>query len=153
MPVRKHPKNESEKRTYFSISTLSIISFLSLSSIIMFWYLNPSVTNDYLAKLSKPLDIQTLMEEYIPQSLSLLFYSSIVSTKKSNQDSSQSIPLNQKIIAIGDLHGDYKNALQTFMMAGIANKEGNWIAGKTIFVQTGVRKFLISHFNSTGYCR
>lgn len=42
-----------------------------------------------------------------------------------------------KIIAIGDLHGDYQNALRTLKMAGLVDGEANWIAGQTTFVQTG----------------
>ena len=42
-----------------------------------------------------------------------------------------------RIIAVGDLHGDYENALKTMKMAQIVDSKGNWIAGKSIFVQTG----------------
>jgi len=41
------------------------------------------------------------------------------------------------IIAIGDIHGDYE-AFQTILIeASLIDKEGDWIGGKTIMVQTG----------------
>jgi hypothetical protein len=41
------------------------------------------------------------------------------------------------IIAIGDMHGDYK-AYKTIMLAtGLIDTAGNWSGGDTIFVQTG----------------
>lgn len=42
-----------------------------------------------------------------------------------------------KIIAIGDIHGDY-NAYEGLMLqAGLMDADGNWSGGDTIFVQTG----------------
>jgi hypothetical protein len=43
----------------------------------------------------------------------------------------------QRIVAIGDLHGDYGNYLATLKLAGLVDKKGKWIAGETHFVQTG----------------
>jgi len=42
-----------------------------------------------------------------------------------------------KIVAIGDIHGDYKNYRKVLSDAGITNRRGNWIAGDTHFVQLG----------------
>jgi hypothetical protein len=42
-----------------------------------------------------------------------------------------------KIVAIGDIHGDYKNYRQVLSEAGLINRRGNWIAGDTHFVQLG----------------
>lgn len=43
----------------------------------------------------------------------------------------------QKIIAIGDIHGDF-GAYQTVMRdAGLIDLDGRWIGGRTILVQTG----------------
>ncbi|KAJ3058989.1 hypothetical protein HK102_010215, partial [Quaeritorhiza haematococci] len=45
--------------------------------------------------------------------------------------------LLQRIVAVGDLHGDLKSALEVLEMAGIINSERQWVAGNTIFVQNG----------------
>lgn len=42
-----------------------------------------------------------------------------------------------KIVAVGDIHGDYDNYRQVLMEAGLINRRGNWIAGDTHFVQLG----------------
>lgn len=42
-----------------------------------------------------------------------------------------------KVVAIGDIHGDYKNYRQVLKDAGITNRRGNWVAGDTHFVQLG----------------
>ena len=43
----------------------------------------------------------------------------------------------ERIVAIGDLHGDYDNYLATLSAAGLVNKKGKWSGGKTHLVQTG----------------
>jgi hypothetical protein len=45
-------------------------------------------------------------------------------------------PEIQRVVAVGDLHGDLLQALKTFRLAGIIDNKGDWIAGKTILVQT-----------------
>lgn len=46
-------------------------------------------------------------------------------------------PSDPRIVAIGDLHGDYR-AFETVMTrAGLMDGYGNWAGGKTILVQTG----------------
>jgi len=42
-----------------------------------------------------------------------------------------------KIIAIGDLHGDYEAYRALLNEAGLIDRKGKWAAGETIFVQTG----------------
>ncbi len=42
-----------------------------------------------------------------------------------------------KIIAIGDMHGDYAPYRALMLEAGLMDQQGNWIGGDTIFVQTG----------------
>ena len=42
-----------------------------------------------------------------------------------------------RIIAVGDLHGDYENAVKTLKMAGVIDSKTNWCAGHSTFVQTG----------------
>ncbi len=43
----------------------------------------------------------------------------------------------QRIVAIGDIHGDYDAYQSIIMAAGLADKRGRWKGGETIFVQTG----------------
>ncbi|KAJ9050119.1 hypothetical protein DSO57_1017456 [Entomophthora muscae] len=43
-----------------------------------------------------------------------------------------------KVVAIGDLHGDYDTALKTYRMADIVDEEGHWVGGNNLtVVQTG----------------
>ncbi len=43
----------------------------------------------------------------------------------------------ERIVAIGDLHGDYDNYLGVLRIAGLIDKRGKWSGGKTHLVQTG----------------
>ena len=43
----------------------------------------------------------------------------------------------ERIVAIGDVHGDYDNFFQVLQEAGIVNRRGNWRAGDTHLVQLG----------------
>ncbi|WP_354694701.1 metallophosphoesterase [Elongatibacter sediminis] len=43
----------------------------------------------------------------------------------------------ERIIAIGDLHGDYENYLATLRAAGLINRRDRWSGGATHLVQTG----------------
>ena len=43
----------------------------------------------------------------------------------------------ERIVAVGDLHGDYTNYLATLQAAGLVNKRGKWIGGAAHLVQTG----------------
>ena len=42
-----------------------------------------------------------------------------------------------RVVAIGDLHGDYEQYLLTLRSAGLINEQDNWSGGKTHLVQTG----------------
>ena len=44
---------------------------------------------------------------------------------------------SKRIVAVGDLHADYDNAITTLQLAGLTDAEGHWTGGKTTFVQTG----------------
>ncbi len=46
-------------------------------------------------------------------------------------------PSAERIIAIGDLHGDLDRTQEVFQMAGITGKSGHWAAGELVVVQTG----------------
>ena len=43
----------------------------------------------------------------------------------------------ERIVAIGDLHGDYDNYLATLQAAGLVDRRGKWSGGKSHLVQTG----------------
>ena len=43
----------------------------------------------------------------------------------------------ERIVAIGDLHGDYENYLAALKAAGLVDRRGKWIGGETHLVQTG----------------
>jgi hypothetical protein len=43
----------------------------------------------------------------------------------------------QRIVAIGDLHGDYTNYLKALQGAGVVDARGKWIGGETHLVQLG----------------
>ena len=42
-----------------------------------------------------------------------------------------------RVIAIGDLHGDYERYFDVMQSAGLIDKKGKWAGGKTHLVQTG----------------
>ena len=43
----------------------------------------------------------------------------------------------ERVVAIGDLHGDYEQYLLTLRSAGLIDEADNWAGGKTHLVQTG----------------
>ncbi len=43
----------------------------------------------------------------------------------------------ERVVAIGDLHGDYAQYINVLRAAALVNSRGRWSAGKTHFVQTG----------------
>ncbi len=43
----------------------------------------------------------------------------------------------ERVIAIGDLHGDYQQYFKVMQAAGLINSKGKWIGGETHLVQTG----------------
>ena len=47
------------------------------------------------------------------------------------------LPACPKIIAIGDLHGDFDALMISLKRAGIIDSQGSWVAGSTIVVQVG----------------
>ena len=42
-----------------------------------------------------------------------------------------------RIVAVGDIHGDYDNYRAVLLQAKVVNKRGNWVAGDTHLVQLG----------------
>ena len=43
----------------------------------------------------------------------------------------------ERVVAIGDLHGDYNQYINVMQSAGLLDKKGKWSGGKTHLVQTG----------------
>jgi hypothetical protein len=43
----------------------------------------------------------------------------------------------QRVVAVGDLHGDLDNAIQALQLAEVVDEKGHWVAGPTVLVQTG----------------
>jgi Calcineurin-like phosphoesterase len=42
-----------------------------------------------------------------------------------------------RVVAVGDLHGDYDNALEVLQMADVVDANGSWTGNIDYFVQTG----------------
>ena len=66
--------------------------------------------------------------------LATLWVSSGLSLAQAIQDDWQGV---SRIVAIGDIHGDYQNYITVLKEAGVVNKRGKWAAGKTHVVQVG----------------
>ena len=47
------------------------------------------------------------------------------------------LPPSARIIAIGDIHGDFDALLKSLLKAGVINHRGEWTGGKTVVVQLG----------------
>ena len=47
------------------------------------------------------------------------------------------VPPAKRLIAIGDIHGDYEKAVGAFKVAGLIDERLNWIGGRTVAVQVG----------------
>ena len=45
------------------------------------------------------------------------------------------IPAARRLVAIGDLHGDFEKMRQAFQLGGLTDKEDNWVGGDTVCVQ------------------
>jgi hypothetical protein len=43
----------------------------------------------------------------------------------------------KRVVAIGDIHGDYDQFLELLVQTGLTNKKGGWTGGKAHLVQTG----------------
>ena len=46
-------------------------------------------------------------------------------------------PAAKRLVAIGDLHGDYNKAVRAFKVAGLVDDAENWVGGDTVAVQVG----------------
>ncbi|THV07309.1 Metallo-dependent phosphatase [Dendrothele bispora CBS 962.96] len=46
-------------------------------------------------------------------------------------------PFTRHIVAVGDLHGDFPNALRVLQFSGVVDEKGDWTGDADFFVQTG----------------
>ncbi len=67
--------------------------------------------------------------------LSVLFLASALFPLNSSGEDSW--PAAERIVAIGDVHGDYEQFFTLLQEAGLVNKKGRWTGGKAHLVQTG----------------
>ena len=47
------------------------------------------------------------------------------------------LPAVDRIIVIGDLHGDWNETIKSLKLANLINNRLNWIGGNTVVVQIG----------------
>ena len=66
--------------------------------------------------------------------LNLVLASLLVPLSGSAQDTFQEV---QRVVAVGDVHGDYQQLVSVLQAAGVINNKGKWSGGKTHLVQTG----------------
>ncbi|THV07314.1 Metallo-dependent phosphatase [Dendrothele bispora CBS 962.96] len=52
-------------------------------------------------------------------------------------DNSDIKPFTRHIVAVGDLHGDFPNALRVLQFSGVVDEKGDWTGDADFFVQTG----------------
>ncbi|KAG1672129.1 hypothetical protein FOA52_001717 [Chlamydomonas sp. UWO 241] len=48
-----------------------------------------------------------------------------------------SVPAAERVIAIGDLHGDFRKTWRAFRLAGLIDERGRWSGGSAVCVQVG----------------
>src|SRR3954471_22640523 len=60
-----------------------------------------------------------------------------VNVEPARVDPSFQLPAVERIVAIGDLHGDVAALRATLRLAGAIDEAGKWIGGKLVVVQTG----------------
>jgi hypothetical protein len=58
-------------------------------------------------------------------------------SKYSDISTKDVLPAVERIIVIGDLHGDWKETIKSLKIANVIDIELNWIGGKTVVVQIG----------------
>ena len=58
-------------------------------------------------------------------------------SKYSDISTKDVLPAVERIIVIGDLHGDWEETIKSLKIAKVINKDLKWIGGKTIVVQIG----------------
>ena len=64
----------------------------------------------------------------------LLLFLVLAATPAVSQDTFQDV---QRIVAVGDIHGDYNQLVSLLQSAGVIDRKNKWAGGKTHLVQTG----------------
>lgn len=64
----------------------------------------------------------------------LLVFTSCVAQLSAAEDQWHSVA---RVVAVGDIHGDYENFVKVLTAAGLIDRRGNWAADDTHFVQLG----------------
>lgn len=95
------------------MTTIFRLSLILLGSGITFW-------------LFSRFQLFSLAQSYQPEYLSSLTTQRVVAK-----------PFTRHIVAVGDLHGDYPNALKVLKFSGVVDDDGNWSGDVDFFVQTG----------------
>lgn len=67
----------------------------------------------------------------------LLGVAAVVFAMMTSGSPSSAAPAAQRIIAVGDLHGDYQAWMTIARAAGLVDARGRWASGSTTFVQLG----------------
>jgi hypothetical protein len=78
-------------------------------------------------------ELETLMKRI---ALCLLFFTTAVFADAKQVDEYHWVGV-ERIVAIGDLHGDYDNYMAVLKASGLVDRKGKWSGGKTHLVQTG----------------
>eukprot|EP00951_Prasinocladus_malaysianus_P031061 scaffold295599_cov45-Prasinocladus_malaysianus.AAC.1 len=47
------------------------------------------------------------------------------------------VPPAERLVAIGDIHGDLEKCLRAFRLGGLTDSDHRWIGGTTVVVQVG----------------
>ena len=48
------------------------------------------------------------------------------------------MPAVERLVAIGDLHGDFRKTWRAFRLAGLIDERGRWSGGESVCVQVSM---------------
>ncbi|KAK6906924.1 hypothetical protein I203_100913 [Kwoniella mangroviensis CBS 8507] len=84
------------------------------------------------------ISIVSIILLYILISKSSSTASTPIPNDPSRHETSKGQPtFKQRLVAVGDLHGDISNAQKVLRMAHLTDQDTNWVGGEDILVQTG----------------
>ncbi|EGG06288.1 uncharacterized protein MELLADRAFT_74879 [Melampsora larici-populina 98AG31] len=84
------------------------------------------------------ISYQYIWKPYFSSTKSILNRNQTTSTSSSSSSSSTTITKHkQRVVAIGDLHGDLPHAVRVLRLAELIDMRNKWIGKKTVLVQTG----------------
>ncbi|OWM67881.1 shewanella-like protein phosphatase 2 [Punica granatum] len=87
-----------------------------------------------------PNVLASFVDTFVDYSVSGLFLPPLTASPNSPSSTSSlqtHHPVPDRLIAIGDLHGDLQKSREAFTLAGLIDGNGNWIGGSTTVVQIG----------------